>query len=211
MKNRNLLLLCLSGIALSACASFSNKPVNDCSTIFEDPQKVYSKQASSEFSADEGNEQAAPGQCKVLKIKIKEDVSCEISGSESTDKLLELYQTDEDPDRVVLISPIKGLNAKEIASNYKTVLTYYKLLNNIQDHVDSDVFEGIKDYKYKGIKCESSTQKFVGWIGKDNLVASYKDKAPDSNVTQGKAVKQKAVKRTNVKSKVTSNKVTKTQ
>lgn len=191
MNIKTLILLSISTIALCSCAT-AKKPVNDCSTIFEDNVNQTSSNQAGQ-SLDENGENEEPQECQVLKIKVNKDTNCEISGSDSADKVLELYQNDNNQERIVLISPIKSLDASDIIENYDTILTYYKFLNNIKDHVSSDVFNGLKKYDYKGIKCESKGNKFIGWIGEGQLIASYTGKVNSTKADASKSSTTKPV------------------
>lgn len=179
----NLVTLLTTTFVLNACSStkevlhLESKPKKDCSTIFESLDKVKTSNKEQRNSMAENNGLSEPEpdtECKVLPIKISQNVKCEIAGSDDIKNVLEFYGQNQS-DRFVFAGPLKSLINGNMLS-FQNLMTYYKIKVNIADHVDSDVFNDLKDFRYKGMTCDFGGNKFVSWIGDDRIIASIEVK-----------------------------------
>ncbi len=109
--------------------------------------------------------------CKVMQVKIDQETACEISGSNKVDNLLNFYSSNAASDRTILIVPLNEIiDAKSLS--FKSLISLYKIKVDIAKHLDSDLFSTLKDYKYKGIKCNISSGSFSAWMGEGKAIVS---------------------------------------
>lgn len=184
---------------LNACSNQSNKTTtaikeeklsDDCSTILESNLSVRELSQADELSnennmaksvssagamqdktmADE-QKSSQVSTCKVMQVKIDEETACEISGSNKIDNLLNFYSSNAASDRTILIVPLNEIiDAKSLS--FKNLISLYKIKVDIAKHLDSDLFSTLKEYKYKGIKCNISSGSFSAWMGEGKAVVS---------------------------------------
>lgn len=151
------LVLIFSSALLFSCKSlWHNHPLSDCSTVFEKNQ----------------DENFASAKCKILPIKIDENLNCEISGSDSVDNLLKIYSENKDRKKSILIVPIKALEDSDLFS-WKNQIIYFFVKMKIKKHLSSDLFAELKDYEYKGLRCKIGGRNVVAWISDEKVVASF--------------------------------------
>jgi hypothetical protein len=182
----NLITLATTVIFLDACSStkeflhIKSKPKRDCSAVFEG-------------SAARG-QQDWEAECNVLPVQLSQNAKCEIAGSEEIDNLLKFYSHNQDS-RFVFIGSLKSLVSND-ASSFQNLILYYKIKINLTKHLDSNLFDGLKDFRYKGLKCEIEGNKFVAWIGDGKVVVALEIK---KEVKARAAVEKKIIR--NIKKK----------
>ena len=158
------ILALLFASILTSCSATdkSSSTASDCSTVFESQQTT-----------------ATPipqGECKVLPIQITKEAKCEITGSHKIDAVLNLYSQNKNEQRIILIAPMKALDDATEMMSYKNQLIYYFVKLKIRKHIDSDLFNELKDFQYKGISCDISGNKLVAWLSEDHVIASFDER-----------------------------------
>lgn len=178
IKNNKLILMILASFAaiilLNACATDRKEDVKkDCSTVFEsryvnkkgEPVKGRGKFIS-QNATEESDDQAEnmPTECKVLEVKLDNNIRCELVGSDKITALSEAITT-KNKDRTIVIIP-----EAQIRDLGKMALKYLKTNGlDIEKHFDSELFASL-DFPYKGMKCISGNQKFVVWTGDKKVI-----------------------------------------
>ena len=212
MKNKILMLL-LTSAALAACQGKEVKKdlsQNDCSTIFEDSRNNFAQKQFNENrlnSLAQGKEgeylEHSSTECKILPIKISKDSKCEIAGSAKIDNILEFYSQDNSQ-RTILIVPLEQFMDDKITS-YTNIVLYHKVTSAIRERLNSEVFDDIKDYAYKGLNCDISGEKFTSWIGNNQVVIAIDEKqivSKDKVIKKTEVTKKKVIKKKNVRKNV---------
>lgn len=179
------LILISAVFAVSACQTNKNGQVvnQDCSMVFS-PKDGATVSTDDEFHNI--------SQCKFLPLKINEETKCEISGSNKVDNLLNFYAQNPG-DKIFFKAPLKSL--KDIASDVslRDKLKYYFLIQKIKANIDVDtgLFASLKDFRFKGMSCDTGGNKFTSWISADHIIVIYEQ---NQKVTKVKATKKPAKK-----------------
>ena len=172
--------LCIATIALiSSCngsKDFSHKSstTQDCSAMFEtryidnDKNVSFKKKGVSKSQAmmDEDDDSVAATECKLLEVKITDDIKCEVVGSNKIDSLMQILSENKD-NKMILITPDKKL------ADLNKMAQKYMMSNgiDIKKYLDSDVFKNLS-FPYKGMRCIISDKEFVMWSGKKQLIVT---------------------------------------
>lgn len=182
VKIPNFLILILTVLAVSSCQQNQNlsKEISagdDCSTVF------------SAINTDEANNNS---QCKVLSLQISAKIKCEISSSNKVDNLLNSY-TKNPGDEIIFMAQLEALKNLAGDVSFKDKIKFYFLVRKIQDSIDSDLFDSLKDFRYKGMSCVIDGNKFTSWISSKDVIIIYEeDKKTDTKKSTKKARKVKS-------------------
>lgn len=168
-KISNLLILTSAVFALSACQGNKEKT------------EIYSEDCSLAFSATAQNNVGIVhnGQtnsvCKFLPLEIDETTKCEISGSNKVENLINFYSQNPEG-KTFFKAPIEYFESLGDNIDLKDKLDYYFMIKKVKNRVDSNLFDSIKDYKYKGMSCVTKDSKFVSWVSEDDIIIVYENK-----------------------------------
>ncbi|MCE3254682.1 MAG: hypothetical protein K0R25_176 [Rickettsiaceae bacterium] len=187
----NIITPLLAVVALWSCKT-TEKPVNDCSMVFEE-SKDY-KDDDFTVSDSAVSVPAAPAStCKVMSVKITDDSKCQIASSDSINNLAKSLDHPQD-NRSALVVPLENLTEK---MSYSDMMKYYFVKLKIEEHFDSELFEDIKDAPYKGMTCDIAGNKLTTWIGEGKAVVVFaekeKPKASSSTTKKKTTTKKKSV------------------
>lgn len=180
-EKNNILILLTTATALISCHWAKKEETvlrEDCSTIFEDSRNDFAAQQRQMSMVKNMKETSysefKPTECKILPIKFSKESKCEIAGSNKIDNLLEFYSQNTD-EKTIIILPLEEFLKKEIGS-FKGMMIYSKVSSAIQDRLNSEVFQDLEDFRYKGLNCDISGQKFTTWIGDGRVVISIDER-----------------------------------
>lgn len=168
-KIANFLILIFAVLATSSCQTSKDLPnkkltSEDCSTVFLDSTKnaaTVSDDKSSNIS-----------QCKVLHLQISDKIKCDISASNKVDNLL-ISHVQNSGNGVMFVAPLEALKGLSDNVSYKDQIKYYFLIQKIKRHIDTDLFNSLKDFRYKGMNCSINGDKFTSWISEKEIIVTY--------------------------------------
>jgi len=171
MKNR--IALIFTALAVSSCNANQESAK---------PQEVYRQDCSMTFSSfynnaqPENNGEAANAICQVLPVKIDETTKCEISGSNKIDNLVNYYNKTSD-DKILFMAPLSTIKdlTKGLTDNIpvKDKVDAYFFIQKLKDRAHTNLFDSLKDYKFKGMSCIGQDYKFVSWISDKDVIIVY--------------------------------------
>lgn len=215
MKNYLIQKFLVSVCAIAALASCNSskmkqdKMADDCSTIFQ--TGIADKMASDIYSDSQmtmtSNKANMPAACKVMQVKIDKNTNCKISGSNRIENLLDFYGKNFSSNRVVLYAPTDQI-IDSTSISFKNLLALYNIKMDIKKHIDSDLFEPLKDYKYKGMHCKLDGGEITAWVGDEKVLVAIDGQIIEKLV---KDSKQTVDKTKNKVKKTYHHKVTKTK
>ena len=161
---------CIGAVTLlSACDSykrpFSKKATQDCSALFEtrylNGENVAAKKKGLETASDASKPAT---ECKVLEVKLDNNVKCEIVGSDKIDSLSKVLSENKN-DRIILITPEEKIrDLTKIAQKYLSSTGV-----DVSKYFDSDIFKNM-NFAYKGMRCNVSGKDFVLWTGDNRVI-----------------------------------------
>jgi hypothetical protein len=142
-----------------------NKVEKDCSSIFENKNITSNKK--DEVDADGNKIDVQTSECKILKIKLSDDATCQVVGSDKIDNLLKVIDVNAKK-RLIFIAPEdKFYEYFTLANRYLK----YKQDIDVKKYLDSDILKDFP-FEYKGLKCAAKDQELIVWSGKGRVIAT---------------------------------------
>ncbi len=175
MKIRSLTLSlvgCFAAVTLlSSC--YSSKPSRskpageDCSAIFETRDANGNKLPRKVELDKDGLEIVT--ECKVLKIKVDNNIKCEFVGSNKIDNLSAMLDKNK-AEKIILVAPESKI--RDLGKLSSKILLQGGI--DIQKYLDSNVFKDLA-FPYKGLRCEVGDKDIVIWTGAKEVILTIQD------------------------------------
>lgn len=143
---------------------------NDCSSIFEtryidnktnEVSNIYTNKQQTM-----GDEMSVPSECKILEVKLSDNITCELVGSSRIESLTKILDENKS-DKIIFITPeSKFSDLGKMAQNYLNASGI-----DINKHFDSEVFKNMS-FPYRGTRCKVDDKEFVIWKGGKKIVVT---------------------------------------